>query len=115
MSAERQPLLGEPVSTPRGFLTYGGGPLPSDYGHTITVRESSAAEGPHVWLFIDATEATSTQGDPHLTLAQAIALRERLSQFIDGVPERWQNGTALLANAQAEVYGTTPPTPEDER
>lgn len=95
----------DPVETnDRGFLTYAGGPIATDYGHTITVRESSAAEGPHVWLFIGESERTE-KGSPHLSLAQALMLRAALDQFIDGVPERWGGGGELLAEARREVLG----------
>lgn len=103
---ERQPLVGPPTAyNDRGFYDYGGGPIPTSYGHTITVRESSSAEGPHVWLFIDTTGAVSKQGDPHLNLAQAITLREALSQFIDSIPERWSDGADYLAEARREALG----------
>lgn len=80
----------EITTTERGFQTYGG-TLVTSYGHDITVRESSAATGPHVWLFIGDSKHVDSH-DPHLDLADAIRLRNRLNAFIDGVPERWANG-----------------------
>ncbi|HEY3701021.1 MAG TPA: hypothetical protein VGL32_02080 [Acidimicrobiales bacterium] len=94
------------VEGDRGFLTYLGRPLMTTYGHEITVRESSAAVGPHVWLFIDTLQARKmgvTSGDPHLNLVQAIGLRMALEQFITGVAERWQGGERMLAEALAMV------------
>ncbi|MFJ3793832.1 hypothetical protein [Kitasatospora sp. NPDC090091] len=106
-----QPLISPPIiANDRGFYTYGGRPIPTDYGHTITVRESSAASGPHVWLAIDGQNA-SADTNPHLSLAQAIALREALGQFIDGVPDRWVNGAQKLAEATQAALGTA--TPEE--
>ncbi len=108
---DQTPLVSAPiVDNDRGFNLYGGRPIPTDYGHTITVRESSAASGPHVWL------ATSQNGagtaNPHLDLAQAIALREALTQFIDSVPTRWVNGDEKLADATRTALGTPEePTP----
>jgi hypothetical protein len=97
--------ISDPVETnDRGFLTYAGGPIATDYGHTITVRESSAAEGPHVWLFV-TDSMKSNKINPHLSLAQAIALRAALDQFIDGVPERWDGGDELLAEARRQALG----------
>lgn len=90
----------------RGFYTYLGRPLMTTYGHEITVRESSAAMGPHVWLFIDTLQARKmgvTSPDPHLNLAQAIGLRMALEQFITEVPERWQSGRQMLKDALAKV------------
>ena len=62
--------------TERGFRLYGE--LMDSYGNDIRVQESSAANGPHVWIFIDAG------GDlcPHLNVAQAIEVRDALSLFI---------------------------------
>jgi hypothetical protein len=92
------------VDNDRGFHLYGGRPIATDYGHIITVRESSAASGPHVWLGIDHNNAGIA--NPHLDLAQAIALREALTQFIDSVPTRWVNGDEKLAEATRTALGT---------
>lgn len=93
----------DPVANDRGFLTYTGGPIPTDYGHEITIQESSAASGPHVWLFVG--DSTMVLGhDPHLTLAQAIRLRAALDQFIQGVPERWNNGQEKLDRAYMKAF-----------
>jgi hypothetical protein len=98
------PTVREPTATnDRGFLAYAGGPIETDYGHTIRVQESSAASGPHVWLFIGEGDQPGT--DPHLDLEQAIALRAALDQFIEGVPERWANGQEVLNEAKLNVLG----------
>lgn len=70
-----------PVShTPRGFAVYAE--IATDYGHTITVQKSSAASEPKLWLFI--SDSTTVPGhDPHLTVPQATALRDALTEFID--------------------------------
>lgn len=121
------PTVGEPTpSNDRGFLAYAGGPIETSYGHTIRVQESSAASGPHVWLFIEQPGQTEQarppmllaggqlhqlpplppkQPAPHLNLEQAIALRAALDQFIDGVPERWTDGQAMLDEAKRVVLG----------
>lgn len=88
----------------RGFLAYAGGPIPTSYGHEIRVQESSAASGPHVWLFI--SDSSRVEGhNPHLSLDQAVALRAALDQFIEGVPERWDGGEQLLAETKRRVLG----------
>jgi hypothetical protein len=98
-----QPSIPEPiVRSDRGFLTYAGGPIPTDYGHDINVYESSAAFGPHVWLSV--VDSPRVEGrNAHLTLRQAVLLRGALDQFIQGVPERWEHGAELLANAEAGI------------
>ena len=99
-------LVGEAsVDGDRGFLLYGGKPIETDYGHTIRVKESSAADGPHVWLFIDCSDARTTGIDPHLSLAQAIALRSALDQFIESVPERWSHGDERMSAAREIALG----------
>ncbi|MFD0856651.1 hypothetical protein ACFQ07_30750 [Actinomadura adrarensis] len=103
--AEDRPALGAPVpANDRGFLTYNGGPIPTAYGHDITVQESSAASGPHVWLFIRETPNTDCP-DPHLNLEQAVQLRAALDQFIESVPARWDGGAELVAEAKQKVLG----------
>ncbi|MFE9372233.1 hypothetical protein ACFYM2_21035 [Streptomyces sp. NPDC006711] len=99
------PTVGEPVAANgRGFLTYAGSPIKTSYGHTIRVQESSAASEPHVWLFIGDSPAASGR-NPHLNLEQAIALRAALDQFIEGVPNRWSNGQAMLDEAKRAIFG----------
>ncbi|MER6067085.1 hypothetical protein ABT167_39385 [Streptomyces sp. NPDC001792] len=103
MTDEQPLLVGEPVpSDDRGFLLYGGRSIPTAYGHDIRVQESSSAEAPHVWLFIDGSRIAR---DPHLNLAQAIAVHAALGQFIDSVPKRWENGAELLADARRRALG----------
>jgi len=104
--AEATVTVGDPVpANDRGFLTYGGREIPTDYGHTVRVQESSSAEGPKVWLFI--SDSPTTEGhNPHLNLEQAIALHAALGQFIEGVPERWGDGAQLLAEAKRRVLGS---------
>jgi hypothetical protein len=88
----------------RGFLLYGGSAVRTSYGHSVEIRvqESSAASGPHVWLFIDEAEGIEG-GSSHLSLADAIEIRDRLTQFIDDTPDRWTRGAAMLREAQKEV------------
>ena len=103
------PTVHEPTpSNDRGFLTYAGGPIPTDHGHQIRVQESSVGDGPHVWLFI--SESPQVEGrDPHLSLEQALVVRAALDQFIEGVPDRWENGDQRLADAKRAVL-EQPPT-----
>lgn len=77
----------------RGFHQYGE-PVKTSYGDMIEVYESSSAEGPHVWLGVDGTKSGITTQQAcdhvaHLSLEQAIAIRDRLTAFIDEVPARW--------------------------
>ena len=71
--------------TDRGFKHFT--PIATDYGHVVRVYESSAAESPHLWLAIDATDS-ALRGDKgiqtaaHLSLEQAEALRDSLTVAI---------------------------------
>ena len=88
----------------RGFLLYGGSAVRTSYGHPVEIRvqESSAASGPHCWLFVGQTPGMD-DCEPHLSLADAIEIRDRLTQFIDDTPERWTRGAAMLREARKEV------------
>lgn len=99
------PLVGPPVPRDdRGFLSYGGGPVLTDYGHRISVYESSSASGPFVWM--DVSDSPRMPGHTaHMGLDQAIMLRAALDQFINGVPERWSDGERMLAQANLRVLG----------
>lgn len=95
--------LNPPVpASDRGFLLYGGAPVNTSSGHPVRVQESSSANGPHVWLFIDEAPGMSSRS-PHLSLADAIEIRDRLTQFIDDTPERWTRGSRMLKDAHREV------------
>lgn len=86
----------------RGFLVYGGSAVQTSYGHQVRVQESSAASGPHCWLFV--SESPGVKGySPHLSLADAIEIRDRLTQFIDSTPKQWTRGSQMLKEAKAEV------------
>jgi len=91
-------------SSARGFMLYGGSAVVTSYGRPVEIRvqESSAASGPHVWLFLGEA-GDKTPVDPHLSLADAIELRDRLTQFIDDVPQAWTRGSSLLKEAHKEV------------
>ena len=81
----------EITETNRGFHIYGDDVLTS-YGHEVSVYESSSAEGPHVWLAVQRQEShgiPACAAAAHLSLEQAVAIRDRLTAFIDEVPQRW--------------------------
>lgn len=70
----------------RGFREYGT--VTCSYGTTLRVKESSSAEGPHVWLFVssDPRRLREPEGEAsaHLTRRQAKALVARLQAWLDG-------------------------------
>lgn len=99
----------------RGFAQYVRD-LPTSYGATISVYESSAAMSPHVWISIDGechmnppdqeprwySKPGMVGGKPypglrmvdgslsaHLDYEQAVKVRDALTEWIDMVPERW--------------------------
>lgn len=73
------------IISARGFATYGL-PLLTTYGHRISVYESSAASAPHMWLSVSPSNRVRCGEDDdraaHLSMRQAIALRDRLDAFI---------------------------------
>ncbi|MDB5716481.1 MAG: hypothetical protein JWO15_3878 [Sphingomonadales bacterium] len=77
----------EPTVTDRGFKRYE--PVESRYGGHIRVYESSLADAPHIWV---TSTAPSNLNDPtgpqveapmHLTLANAVVLRDQLTHLIE--------------------------------
>jgi len=91
----------------RGFEQYGD--IETHYGHTIRVYESSSAMGPCVWINTVRPERADggvlrpEETTAHLTLVQAIRLKDLLIEFIDGVPQRWERGRHLLSKAHEEI------------
>jgi hypothetical protein len=77
----------EPTVTARGFAHHA--PVPSEYGGEVTVYESSAASGPHLWLRVESPvdlnqpEGEMLEGVAHLTLENAELLRDQLTHLID--------------------------------
>jgi len=71
----------EITTSARGFEHYGS--TETAYRNTVSVYESSAASGPHLWLSID-DDATA-----HMTLEQAKEIRDRLDFAIRRAGERW--------------------------
>lgn len=99
-----KPKVGKPVPSERGFYTYGGAPIPTVYGHEITVQESSASDGPGLWLYVSDSIKVSRH-NPHLDLEQVLMLHAALGQFIEDVPQRWTDGEKLIAAARNAVFG----------
>lgn len=77
----------------RGFKQ--GHQIESDYGGMIRAYESSAAEGPHVWVRIECPidlnepQGPMTDAVVHLTLENAIKLRDQLGQITTSLENDW--------------------------
>jgi len=98
--------------TPRGFINFDH--FTDSYGATVTVRESSAALAPHVWVFVEGGTTAAEPGTPgipegrkndgsaHLNVEQATRLRDALDAFIrergadPEFPATWAGGHALV-------------------
>lgn len=103
-------ILGAPKpNNDRGFTNYTGGSITTSYGHPVDVYESSAAVGPHVWLSVgDSPELpppTTPYRAAHLTLPQAVAIREALGRFIENVRTGWEDGEQMVQAATVEALG----------
>lgn len=65
-------------------------PIPSEYGGNIRVYESSAADGPHLWVNVTAPVSLNDPDGPrvaapmHLTADNARRLAEQLLALVDG-------------------------------
>jgi len=68
--------------------------LLSTYGGHVQLAESSAASGPHVWLWTTCpTDLSDPRGDSmqavaHLSLDDAVKLRDQLTHLIDNHYQR---------------------------
>lgn len=68
--------------SPRGFAIYGR--TPTSYGEVVSVYESSSAEGPYIWLSLDAPDGDKTKHHAaHLSLEQAIEIYNNLDRAIE--------------------------------
>lgn len=64
----------------RGFLGYAQ--FDDTYGAQVRVKESSSANGPHVWIFVGGGRLSNNDGSAHLTIEQAVLVRDALDRFI---------------------------------
>jgi hypothetical protein len=105
------PALPNRSTTPRGFSTYDE--FEDGYGAKVVVRESSAAIGPCVWVFLEGggterrDQGKINDGSGHFTYPQAIRLRNALDTFISEAQERWgaADEAELLAMFEPEDEG----------
>ncbi|WBB94112.1 hypothetical protein [Verrucosispora sp. WMMC514] len=81
------------TTTGRGFAHLP--PIPSEYGGHVTVSESSAADGPHVWLRATCpVDLNNPHGDAketamHLTADNAVRVAEQLQQTVRDHYQGW--------------------------
>lgn len=70
----------------RGFLGYAD--LTDSYGGRVRVYESSSAEGPHVWLNVDASEWNTAPDVARTAVASSHLDREQTARVVRGFV-RW--------------------------
>ncbi|WP_431728520.1 hypothetical protein [Verrucosispora sp. TAA-831] len=81
------------TTTDRGFTHLP--PIPSEYGGHVTVSESSAADGPHVWLRATCpVDLNNPHGDAketamHLAADNALRVAEQLQQTVREHYQGW--------------------------
>lgn len=78
----------------RGFIGYDK--IMTDYGHELRVQESSAANGPHLWLFIGPSDQMESRDAVHLNAHHVRRLRDALTSFLEEIPQRWEGGEKYL-------------------
>lgn len=65
------------------------------YGATVRFGESSAAMGPHIWMWINQPPPQhpgmleEAQASVHMNLAQAEEIRDKLNELIVHAKETW--------------------------
>lgn len=73
----------KPKRDQRGFSIYGE--TKHSYGGTVTVKQSSSAEGDYCWIFIhnEGTQLNQTSASAHLSRAQARRVMVALGKFLE--------------------------------
>ena len=69
------------ASNNRGFMSYGD-PILCEYGTALNIRDSSCAEGPHMWLSLIDTDKVS-RVSMHLDYVQVMALVAKCQAWLD--------------------------------
>ena len=64
----------------RGFREYLS--LADSYGANVHVKESSSAEGAHVWIFINGGGVSNNDGSAHLSRRQAKRVHAALARWL---------------------------------
>ncbi len=77
----------ERVVSDRGFIGYDS--FKDSYGAEVKIQESSAASGPHCWIFVEGGGIDDNKGSAHLDEAQARIVRDALDAWLGEIPERW--------------------------
>ena len=90
--------------TERGFTIYDQ--FTDTYGNRIRVQQSSAASGPHCWIFGSATDEgdTVTVGS-HLDVSRAERIRDALDAFITEAKETAQAESLAAADLDPDWPG----------
>jgi hypothetical protein len=73
--------MAERTFTPRGFVIYDK--FADQNGHGVRVQQSSLATEDCVWIFCEDVTGKPWGLTPHLTVDQAIRVRDALTAFID--------------------------------
>ena len=83
--------------TERGFIHWS--PVPTTYGHEVSVYESSAAEEACMWLALGQGRMDDSDGErcAHLTYEQALQVHARIGAWLD-------RHRAEFARARADAY-----------
>jgi len=113
-----RPMVEDAVQVgPRGLYAYGG-PHPLRLrdvaGTLVEVGESSDADDPGAYL---AFTRPGLHGEPRvafvapLDLAEAMAIRDRLDQFVQGTLVRWEDGPERYMHAMEQLQGRVPRDP----
>lgn len=64
----------------RGWRVYAE--LRDAYGADVLVKQSSSAEGSHLWIFVKGGGITNNDGASHLTRAQAKRVRAAIDKWL---------------------------------
>lgn len=91
--------------TERGFYDFAK--FTDTYGNEVTVRESSSAEGAHLWIFVDGEVHLQEKPHPHpgipfgvakasasthMNLEQVEVMRDAFTEYLEFAKTRWEGG-----------------------
>lgn len=115
-----RPMVEDAVQTStRGLYAYGGQhplQLRDVAGTLVEVSESSNADHPEAYLAftrpgLNGREDSRTVFIAPLDLAEAMAIRDRLDQFVQGTLVRWEDGPEHYMHALEQLQGRAPRDP----
>jgi hypothetical protein len=75
-------------TTNRGF--YKANSIQTNYHGQVTVKESSNAMAPHIWIFTEKSPYSQDKPDTQYSIEEAKQLHTKLGEMIEILEDRWE-------------------------